>query len=686
MAALSRGGRRSAWLSSPGPRNGVAHPVNPSLAHQFDALAVWRRALERRVRGVADFAAEHALADAAASAALDALQRKLSADKLVLACVAEVSRGKSELLNAMFFAEAGRRVLPAAPGRTTMCPVEMGCQPDQPAELALLPIETRLGQTPLAEWRAQPQAWQRLSLDPRQPEGLAEALNLVTQTRRVSTAMAAALGFWSDSRPQDNPPPLADGSVEVPAWRHALINYPHPLLQRGLVVIDTPGLNAVGAEPELTLGLLAAAHAIVFLLAADTGVSRSDLDIWTGHLGEPSLERFVVLNKTDILDDPLSTPAAVAAVLDVQRQKIAQTLDMPLARVYPLSARDALAARIGGDADALQRSGLPALESALAQELLPRRRELLARAAGTALQSLRAAATRRLAERRRHQAEQLLELRGLRGKSQAKVKALLARLDAEVADFERCNARLAALRSVQLRHLHKATAALSSDLLREELAALRRELSGGALHFSARKAFAALCERLRAALRTARGEVGEIQQMLLASHQQLNAEFGFAFTLAGAPELEPLVDELALIERSYGRYLGPLQAWRLSGASFMEQFQRMLLSKLRVVFENAVGEIELWSKSASTQIEQQLRERRRAFAHRREALQRIQAAAGELEQRIAEVEQQEKRLAGAQWRLDSLVEQALLAAQAPAGADGVPDTADAAEPLRSSAS
>jgi hypothetical protein len=96
----------------------------------------------------------------------------------------------------------------------------------------------------------------------------------------------------------------------------------------------------------------------------------------------------------------------------------------------------------------------------------------------------------------------------------------------------------------------------------------------------------------------------------------------------------------------------------------MEQFQRMLLSKLRVVFENAAGEVELWSKAASAQIEQQLRERRRAFAHRHEALQRIQSASGELEQRIAEVEQQDKRLAGLQWRLDSMVEQAIATARA----------------------
>jgi hypothetical protein len=656
--------------------------MNDTLAQQFDALAQWRHTLDRRVRAVAQFLVEQELADAVAVESIDALQRKLQADKLVLACVAEVSRGKSELLNAMFFADAGLRVLPATPGRTTMCPVELQYQAGRPAELALLPIDTRLGETTLAEWRTRPEAWQRLSLDSRQPDGLAEALSLVTQTRRVSTVVAASLGFWNDDRPQDNPPRQEDGSVEVPAWRHALINYPHPLLQRGLVVVDTPGLNAVGAEPELTLGLLPAAHAIVFLVAADTGVSRSDLDIWTEHLGEGALERFVVLNKTDILADPLSTPAAVAAVLQVQRRKIAQTLQMPVERIYPLSARDALAARIGGDAAALERSGLPALETALTHELLPRQREVLARATGATLQMLRQNGTRRLAERRRHQAEQGLELRGLRGKSQARVKAMLLRLDAEIGDFERGSTRLTALRAVQQRHLQKALAALSSDVLRGEVAAMREQMAGSVLRFSAHKAFAALCERLRGALAAASAQADEIQQMLAASYQQLNAEYGFALALAGAPQLQPLVDELALIERSYGRYLGPTQAWRLSGVSAMEQFQRMLLSKLRVVFENAAGEIELWSKAASTQIEQQLRERRHAFAHRQEALRRIQAASGELEQRIAEVEQQDKRLAGAQWRLESVVEQALLAAHA---APAAREDADAL-PLRSLAS
>ena len=76
----------------------------------------------------------------------------------------------------------------------------------------------------------------------------------------------------------------------------------------------------------------------------------------------------------------------------------------------------------------------------------------------------------------------------------------------------------------------------------------------------------------------------------------------------------------------------------------MEQFRRMLVSKLRVVFENASGELELWNKTASQQVDSQLRERRRNFRRRREALERIQNAAGELEQRITEIEAQDQRV------------------------------------------
>jgi hypothetical protein len=62
------------------------------------------------------------------------------------------------------------------------------------------------------------------------------------------------------------------------------------------------------------------------------------------------------------------------------------------------------------------------------------------------------------------------------------------------------------------------------------------------------------------------------------------------------------------------------------------------------VFESASAEIEMWNKTASGRIDAQLVERRRAFRRRGEALERIQRAAGDLEQRITELESQAAHL------------------------------------------
>ena len=254
----------------------------------------------------------------------------------------------------------------------------------------------------------------------------------MTRTKAVSVDTARALGFWDDDAPEDNPPLIAEGLVEVPAWRHAAINYPHPLLKRGLVVLDTPGLNAIGAEPELTLSLLPAAHAVVFILGADTGVTKSDLAVWRDHLGGQSMTRFVVLNKIDALADPLLTPEAVRrADRAAVPQHRGDARRRAATRVFPLSARQALAGRIEGDAMPLTASRLPALEDALATQLLPRRREVIERVVAETAQAIEHQATRRLADQRRQIAEQMLELRGLRGKSSGKVRLMIERVDAE---------------------------------------------------------------------------------------------------------------------------------------------------------------------------------------------------------------------------------------------------------------
>lgn len=640
--------------------------MTSSFASSLDALSGWRTALVRRIDDLSRYLDDHQLADVTISNQLVALRGRIGNEKLIVAFVAEFSRGKSELINAIFFADIGRRVLPATPGRTTMCPVELGWDADELPSLMLLPIDTRLEGSSLAELRTQRRAWQVTLLQLDDPDRLAEALEAVTRKRWVDRVLACDLGFWDDERPQDNPPVDAAGQVEVPAWRHALINYPHPLLKQGLVVLDTPGLNAIGAEPELTLGLLPTAHATVFILAADAGVTRSDLDVWRDHLGTHAMSRFVVLNKIDALADPLATADQIEAQIEHQCVETASTLGVGRERVFPLSARQALAARIDGDAGAFEASRLPALEAALASQLLPQRRRVLEHVVTESARQLEDRIGRQLGDQRRQLAEQMLELRELRGKSGGRLRLMIERVDAETAEFEVCVVRLQALRSVHSRMLRDALATLSTERLTAEVEQMQAQMGASLLNLGARKSFVGLCARLRALLEQGHQRNHEIRDMLGASFTKLNGEFGFSLALNSAPDMVQYVTALTEIEKGYVRYLGPSQALRLSNAKFMEQFRRMLMSKLRLVFESASSELELWNRATSSQIDMQLRERRRNFRRRRDSLERVQNASSDLEMRLAEIEGGDERLQAALAKTGGLFK--ALREQAAAGA------------------
>ena len=645
--------------------------MSTALLSSLDSLAAWRRGLERGIAQLAAQLTDAKLQDEQSLAVAASLGQRLRSDKLVLAFVAEFSRGKSELINALFFADTGRRVLPATPGRTTMCPVELAWDAQQAPTLALLPISTRAGGQTLAALRELPALWRTVPLPTSDADAMAQTLQQVMRTILVSVDEARALGFWNDEQADDNPPCNAQGQVEVPAWRHALINYPHPLLKRGLVVIDTPGLNAIGAEPELTLALLPSAHAAVFLLAADAGVTRSDLAVWRDHLGDRGLERFVVLNKIDTLADPLLDAAQVEAQVQRQCDLVGLTLGVAPARVFPLSARQALTARVQGDEAALANSRLPALESALLAQLLPQRCEVIGRLVEEGVRALQQSGLRRLGERQRQTAEQLAELGSLRGKSGNRLKLMSGRLDAEAADFERCAPRLSALRSVLVRQLHEVLEGLATEPVRLLVQRMHDDTHASLLKLGAGRAFALLGQRLKALLSQADRRTAEIEQMQQASQRILNAEFGFSLGCAPRPTLERFERELARIEDNYRRYVGVTQVWRLTQASFNERFSQMLLSRLRVVFEGAAGEIEQWARAVSRQIDEQLRERRQAVQQRRLAFDRVRVAENGLEHGIQDLETEQARLQDLAKRISDAADSLLRLAANPAAVEGL---------------
>ncbi len=644
---------------------------------RFDQHGTWRRSFAHQLELLGQWMGAHELMDATLQERLQRLEQQVRSDKVTVAFVGEFSRGKSELINAIFFAGYGRRIMPASAGRTTMCPCELSYESGMEACLRLLPIETRRQAFGVAEWRLKPGSWIRLPLNMDDPEQIAKTLEQVTEMRSVPMAEARALGLATDAADDAASVPDANGMVQVPKWRHAIINLPHPLLKQGLVVLDTPGLNAVGAEPELTINLIPQAHAVVFMLGLDTGVTRSDLTIWREHLGaaEDALDaRLVVLNKIDTLWDQLNTPEEVQAQIERQRRASADSLGVALDQVVAVSAQKGLLAKIRCDDELLQASGLPQLEVLLGTGIMGRRQAILRATVANGVQSLQNEIQRVLGFRRRDLDEQMLELRSLRGKNTAVIDAMRGRIEVEQQEFEASAIKIQAVRAVHMKMLRDLYQRLGPRGLRVHLAELAEALQGAGLKLGVRKAYDDSFDRLRHAMEAAQATGAEIQAMLGGTFRQLNTDYGFSLQVAPAPSLASCTQEITAIEQRHLQYVGMANRLRLAQPEHAQRVLHALSVRLRSVFEAAANELEQWSNAATAQLDAQLRERRSSFVRRIEAVNRIHDAASGLMERIAEIEDAERRLNELEQRLLEFTAQ--LVPQAPAD-DGMaaPDMA-----------
>jgi len=449
------------------------------LDRQVDAYVTWKRDLIREITRYRSWLAHNRLSSEGVEARLERALRVLRTDHITLAFVGEYSRGKTELINSLFFSNYGQRILPSRAGRTTMCPTELLFDPrSERSYIRLLPIESRLEDTSIAQLKRTPRLWLNLPLDPHDPESMAEAFAQVALTKAMPVEQAIQLGF----DPAGLESSSSGDTVLVPAWRHAVVNFDHPLLRQGLRILDTPGLNALGSEPELTLSMLPNAQAIVFLLSADTGVTASDMQIWQQHIRQLDEDTqnslFAVLNKIDVLWDDVAGESFVQKAVEDIRDTTAQQLGIDCADVLPLSAKQALMAKIRGDQALLERSQLARLEELLSQRILTQKERLLedqvVQQVMALLQNSQHALKLRL--------EKVIEQRDVLASHQEGSGQMLLELTARTRhDHNRHHKRLLDLKTNQRllqRQGELLRTAIRAERLEEHLTRLRRSLTG----------------------------------------------------------------------------------------------------------------------------------------------------------------------------------------------------------------
>ena len=619
--------------------------MTENLVSQFEAYSQWRERLSGTIDDFRNWLTEQELGDAQIDLRLQHILDRLRDDKLNVAFVAEFSRGKSELINAIFFSDYGQRLLPSSAGRTTMCPTELLYEEGRDPCIQLLPIETRAGDTTTTEYKRYLDEWKIVPLDVESGDGMAEALRQVSQTKRVSVKEARRYGLYHDDD-QDNMLTVhEDGTIDIPAWRHAIINFPHPLLKQGLVILDTPGLNAIGTEPELTLNMLPNAHAVLFILAADTGVTKTDIEVWRNHVsaGEGHQKgRLVVLNKIDGLWDELKSADAIDREIAKQVETSAELLGLPQRQLFPISAQKGLLAKINRDAALLEKSRLPALERALSDELIPSKQEIVRDNTQTELDDMISATHAILEARQLGVAEQLDELDGLRGKNQDVIEHMMQKVKEDKENFERGLQRFQALRSVFSQQTNVLYRYLGMDALKAEVRNTRMTMEKARFTKGIRDAMTKFFRDVNQNITKSGAQIEEIKHMMEAMYKKFSDDHGLSQTTPAPFSTLKYLKEIAKLEKAYNEHFNTvLNMLTHEKLTLTQKFFETLASRVIHVYEIANRDVDNWLKAVMAPMETQVREHQLQLRRRLESVKRIHKATDTLEDRIAELTQME---------------------------------------------
>lgn len=632
-----------------------------NLIRQFQQYSDWRDRVAAALRRYQLWAHQAQLADAAGDSCIEHMLARLQNDKLTIAFVAEFSRGKSELINAIFFADYGQRILPSAAGRTTMCPTELLYDETLPPSIRLLPIETRAEAQSTSDFRAQSQAWTVLPLDISSGDGMLEAFLQVSLTKRVALEDAQSYGLYDAADPDSALAVGADGTVEISRWRHAIVNFPHPLLKQGLVIIDTPGLNAIGTEPELTLNLIPNAHAVLFILAADTGVTKSDVAVWRDHIGSGA-GRMVVLNKIDSMWDELRSAQEIEGQIERQVASVAQTLALPAAQIFPVSAQKGLIGKINRDPGLLRKSRLPALENALSCELIPYKQDIIRAQMAADLAGLAGAKQALLAARTRSVVEQLMELKSLRGKNQNIVSHMMKRIEIEKKEFDDSLLKLHGTRTVFSRLSTEVFTSLGMDILKTNIAQTRESMMRSRFTAGFRAAVKQFFDQIQNNLVLSGQKTDEIGEMMGVMYRKFSTEHGLALSTPMPFSLDRYRQEIAMVERIYQRQFGAAALMTTRQVVLMEKFFDSIASRVKQSFLQANRDVEAWLKVVMAPLETQIREHKKQLKQRMQSIERIHLATDSLEEKVqmfeqmqAGLEQNKKMLAALESELDSML-------------------------------
>ncbi len=648
--------------------NTKTKPQVSQLTERLAALQSWRYVHQAQIEAVRGLFKTLQINTLESESAFTKLESLVVRERVSIAFLGNIASGKSELINALFFTDTGRRLMPSGLGRTTACITELRFDRERQTGVRLLPIETRESAHTLAQLRSMPSEWRTFPFEADKTESVMRALAAISETKRVSLETAVALGLHSSGVVKPGRTEDEQSLVDVPRWRYAIVNFPHALLDAGLVVIDTPAVATLRSESEFVRDRLPALDAAVLVLDANEGATKTDVETWRDVLNtgksprEQAIARsgkmndgvdaaaaasnqtkLIALNRIDEIDlgvEAQSSPSIFLRQLDQRVHAVAELLHADPMSVIAVSAKLGLLGRLTSEPDKSARSRLYQLERAIAQTLPDGRQAGVSTIVADALLTELNAIKDNLNNDHVAGMEKLKMLSQLRQKNEVMLSQLTSQAGAKQDKLDALSKALRASKGLHSSICDEMSGMVHPTAIKLELDGLKAQMRQISRPMQANLAMTKFFPHLNTRIGTLQSKVDELYNLFLEMRPKISREL-LVTGVDGVVDIVPFPiarfhAELVNLRNEADILLR--QEDKRSEAIKEKEFNTAVGDRVQKMFDIANRESQVWAKSLFSELEKPVEFARKQMLARVENIDKMNGAEIDLAESISSLQ------------------------------------------------
>jgi hypothetical protein len=351
-----------------------------------------------------------------------------------------------------------------------------------------------------------------------------------------------------------------------------------------------------------------------------------------------------VLNKVDTLWDELKGEDAVKNSIHTQCKSVAKMLELNTDSIFPVSAQKGLLAKIRTDRELIEKSNILALESILAQDILPQKQTIVRENIGGEIGSMARSSRDLIASRLIDANKQLKELQSLSGKNEDVIGHLMKKTREEQSTYHKSVESFQANKKVFSDKHSTLLGMLSLTQLDNLMAKTRKDMTGTWTTHGLKVAMKEFFEIITETIKNASEQTDQINTLLQTIYREFHKEHGLT-------ETKPKFFSMAKYKRDLERLYHEAEAYRKSPVTTMteqsfvvKKFFISMVSHARNSFFQAHQEAEAWGKAAMAPLVSRIKEHKHQMEKRLESLRKINESRDTLQNRISELEQIARKL------------------------------------------